>query len=164
MFLEITGTVRTAREERASNREFTPTTPTDARHATTLREHGLRPTRQRITMMRLLLDAADRHVSADGVRARAQACGIRLPLATVYNSLRQFVEVGLLREVATIETHCIFDTRTDPHHHFLLGETGEMADVASEEVAFARLPDPPEGMEIEGCEVTIRLRRKPLAP
>jgi len=158
--MQVETAARAERGERAAKREFTPTTAEELRHFATLRRHGLRPTRQRVAMMRLLFDGDDRHVSAEDVRAEAAASGGRLPLATVYNSLRQFVEVGLLREVATIETRCIFDTRTDAHHHFLRVETGEMTDVAPDAIAFARLPEPPEGMEIAGCDVTIRLRRK----
>jgi Fur family transcriptional regulator, iron response regulator len=160
VFQQIETTDRAERSGRAAKREFMPTTAEELRHSATLRAHGLRPTRQRVAMMRLLFSGDDRHVSAEDMRAEADASGGRLPLATVYNSLRQFVEVGLLREVATIETRCIFDTRTDAHHHFLQSETGEMTDISNDGVAFARLPEPPEGMEIAGCEVTIRLRRK----
>ena len=62
MFMDVTGTDRLGRGGRASNDEFEPTSATDIRHTATLRQRGLRPTRQRVAMMRLLFDAGGRHV------------------------------------------------------------------------------------------------------
>ncbi len=158
--MDVTAADRSERDELASGHGFEPFTPADERFLAMLRERALRPTRQRVALMRLLFGAGDRHVGAEQLRAEATAAEGRIPLATIYNSLRQFVEAGLLREVATIGTRCIFDTRIDPHHHFLLVETGEMIDVAPAAVEISRLPEPPEGMEIESCEVIVRLRRR----
>lgn len=128
-----------------------------------LRRAGLRPTRQRIALASLLFSGHDRHVSAEQVYEEAIAARVSVSLATVYNTLNQFTEAGLLRELAVSGAKSFFDTRTSPHHHFWSEADGEMADVPAEEVEIARLPTPPEGMEIAGVEVMIRLRPRVLA-
>lgn len=126
-----------------------------------LRRSGLRPTRQRVALAELLFSAGDRHVSAEKVYEEAVGARIQVSLATVYNTLNQFTEAGLLRELAVSGAKSFFDTRTTPHHHFWMEEDGEMIDVAAEAVEIARLPEPPDGMEIAGVEVMLRLRRAP---
>ena len=108
----------------------------------------------------ILFDAGDRHVSAESLHQEAQAARIGVSLATVYNTLNQFAEAGLLREIAVQGPRTYFHTRTSPHHHFMDEATGRMFDAADGSVEFARLPAPPEGMEIVGCDVIIRIRPK----
>jgi len=83
-----------------------------------------------------------------------------MSLSTVYNSLNQFAGAGLLREIAVQGPRTYFHTRTSPHHHFMDEASGRMFDAPDSSVEFARLPAPPEGMEIVGCDVIIRLRAK----
>ena len=128
-----------------------------------LRGFGLRPTRQRIALAALLFSKGDRHVSAETVYEEALATSVSVSLATVYNTLNQFTEAGLLRELAVSGAKSFFDTRTSPHHHFWSEADGIMTDVAAEEVEVSRLPEPPPGMEIAGVEVMIRLRPRVLA-
>ena len=128
-----------------------------------LRRAGLRPTRQRIALATLLFSRGDRHVSAETVYEEAVGARVSVSLATVYNTLNQFTEAGLLRELAVSGAKSFFDTRTSPHHHFWSEADGVMTDVAAEEVEVARLPEPPPGMEIAGVEVMIRLRPRVVA-
>ena len=127
---------------------------------TRLRNAGLRPTVQRIALSRLLFGNGDRHVSAEALHAEAREAGLSMSLSTVYNTLNQFAEAGLLREIAVQGPRTYFHTRTSPHHHFMDEATSRMFDVADGSVEFARLPAPPEGMEIVGCDVIIRIRPK----
>ncbi|WP_333823730.1 iron response transcriptional regulator IrrA [Pinisolibacter sp.] len=124
----------------------------------TLRRAGLRPTRQRTALAALLFGGPDRHVSAETIYEEAMTARVSVSLATVYNTLHQFTEAGLLRELAVSGAKSFFDTRTSPHHHFWNEADGEMTDVSVDAVDVTRLPEPPEGMEIAGVEVMIRLR------
>src|SRR5262249_2731190 len=63
-----------------------------------LRQAGLRPTRQRLCLARLLFEPGDRHVTAEQLHSEANAARVEVSLATVYNTLHQFTEAGLLRE------------------------------------------------------------------
>ncbi|BGE86834.1 Fur family transcriptional regulator [Methylosinus sp. 3S-1] len=125
-----------------------------------LRGAGLRPTVQRIALSKLLYGNGDRHVSAEALHAEAREAGLQMSLSTVYNTLNQFADVGLLREIAVQGPRTYFHTRTSPHHHFMDEVSKKMFDVVDGSVQFASLPPPPEGMEIVGCDVIIRLRPK----
>ena len=125
-----------------------------------LRNAGLRPTVQRLSLSRLLFGKGDRHVSAEALHAEAREAGLSMSLSTVYNTLNQFAGAGLLREIAVQGPRTYFHTRTSPHHHFMDESTGRMFDAADGSVEFSRLPAPPEGMEIVGCDVIIRIRPK----
>jgi len=125
-----------------------------------LRAHGLRPTRQRIDLLGVLSSKGDRHVSAELVYEEALAEGASVSLATVYNTLKQFTEAGLLRELAASGAKSFFDTRVDPHHHFFLEEENRMIDLEYGAVEISRLPEPLAGLEIVGFDVVVRLARK----
>ncbi|MBS0267943.1 MAG: transcriptional repressor, partial [Proteobacteria bacterium] len=97
-----------------------PDMATEARPTTTeiLRKSGLRPTRQRMTLGRLLFEGGDRHVTAEQLHAEVAGLGEHVSLATVYNTLHQFKRAGLLRELAIEGSKAYFDTNTSNHNHF----------------------------------------------
>jgi len=94
-----------------------------------LRNAGLRPTRQRIALAKLLFDGCDRHVTAESLHGEALENTIRVSLATVYNTLHQFTDAGLLREIVVDSHRCYFDTNVDDHHHFFHEESGRLEDI-----------------------------------
>ena len=125
-----------------------------------LRVAGLRPTRQRVALAELLYSHGNRHISAELLHEEAEAAHVPVSLATVYNTLHQFTQAGLLREVAVEGTKTYFDTNTDDHHHFFIEGDNQVIDIPGSGVAMARLPEAPEGMEIVRVDVVVRLRRK----
>jgi len=124
-----------------------------------LRAAGLRPTRQRVALAQLLLENGNRHVTAEQLHSEAQAAKIPVSLATVYNTLHQFIHCGILRELVVEPGRSYFDTNLDDHHHFYCESTGLVQDISSELVTVGRVPEPPEGAEISRIEVIIRIRR-----
>jgi Fur family iron response transcriptional regulator len=122
-----------------------------------LRRTGLRPTRQRVALAELLFGEGDRHVTAEGLHAEALRNGIPVSLATVYNTLHQFVEAGLLREVAIESTKTYFDTKTSDHFHFYFEKDGSLVDIDTANIKVQNLPKPPEGTEITRIDVLVRL-------
>jgi Fur family iron response transcriptional regulator len=126
-----------------------------------LRGAGLRPTRQRLALARLLFDGPDRHVTAEQLHGEAVEARVPVSLATVYNTLNQFTRAGLLREVVVEAGRAYFDTNITDHHHFLLVDTGELSDLPKDAVAVARLPAAPAGTAIERVDVVIRLHSDP---
>jgi Fur family iron response transcriptional regulator len=129
-----------------------------------LRAAGLRPTRQRLALARLLFDSGDRHVTAEHLHGEAYADAIPVSLATVYNTLHQFTAAGLLREVVVEPGRSYFDTNVSDHHHFFCESTGRLQDIPAELVMVGQLPPPPDGAEIRRVDVIIRIRRDPAAP
>ena len=123
-----------------------------------LRDAGLRPTRQRLALARLLLERGNRHITAEQLHGEAQAARIPVSLATVYNTLHQFTACGLLREVVVEPGRSYFDTNTDDHHHFFCEASGMLQDIPHELISVGQLPPPPEGAAIQRVDVIIRIR------
>lgn len=123
-----------------------------------LRGVGLRPTRQRLALARLLLDGGDRHVSAEALHQEAQDAGFKISLATIYNTLHQFTQAGLLREVVVEPGRSYFDTNISDHHHFFYSDSGSLQDIPGDQVTMNVLPDAPEGTKIDRVDVIVRLR------
>jgi len=134
---------------------------TEAARATDwLARGGLRPTRQRLALARLLVgDGQDRHVTAESLFALTGGVGEKVSLATVYNTLRAFCEAGLVNEVVVDGARSYFDTRIENHPHFYWEDTHALTDAPAEEVTIAALPAAPAGTEIARVDVVIRLRR-----
>ena len=124
-----------------------------------LRDAGLRPTRQRIGLANLLFSGDCRHVTAEELFAEANAAALSVSLATVYNTLRQFVDVGLLREVLVDPGRAYFDTNIFDHHHFFHVAEGRLEDVPVDAVSIAKLPLAPAGAMVERVDVVIRLNK-----
>lgn len=123
-----------------------------------VREAGLRPTRQRVALATLLFAQGDRHLSAEQLHEEAIDAGFPVSLATVYNSLHQFTEAGLLRILAVEGAKTYFDTNTSDHHHFFIEGENVLMDIAEGPVRVLNLPQPPEGMEIANVDIVVRLR------
>ncbi len=122
-----------------------------------LRKAGLRPTRQRLELARLLFGAGDRHVTAEELHGEALASKISVSLATVYNTLKQFTECGLLREVAIEGSKAYFDTKISDHQHFFFEDEGRLVDLEPGHEVMVSVPNVPEGMKIARIDVLIRL-------
>jgi Fur family transcriptional regulator, iron response regulator len=126
-----------------------------------LRAAGLRPTRQRVALARLLFDGCDRHVTAEVLHEEAIARKVPVSLATVYNTLHQFTEVGLLREVAVEGAKTYFDTNTSNHYHFFCETSGKLVDIETASIRIEGLPQAPDGMAISRVDVLVRLVADP---
>jgi Fur family transcriptional regulator, iron response regulator len=124
-----------------------------------LQKVGLRPTRQRILLGWLLFGQGHRHVSAEELYDEAARARAHLSLATVYNTLRQFSEAALIRQVPTGGGKAYFDTNVDEHHHYLDDGEGRMWDAPGEALPLAGAPVAPPGYEVVGVDVIVRLRR-----
>ena len=127
---------------------------------TRVRTAGLRPTRQRIALAELLFAKGDRHLSAEELHEEALDAGVAVSLATVYNTLHQFTEAGLLRILALEGSRTYFDTNTSDHHHFFIEGENRVVDIEAAPVTVHNLPEPPEGMEIVNVDIIVRLRPK----
>ena len=125
-----------------------------------LRLVGLRPTRQRIAIAALLLDGRHRHVSADSLIEEIITAGLQVSSGTVYNTLNQFTDAGLLRRVVVHNEYSLFDTNIDHHHHFYEASNDQLVDIPSDDVILAKLPQAPNGHEIKAVDVIIHIQSK----
>jgi Fur family iron response transcriptional regulator len=123
-----------------------------------LKAVGLRPTRQRLALARLLLAEGHRHVTAEELFQEARTAGIPVSLATVYNTLHQFTAAGIMTEVVVGSGQSYFDTNPSSHFHYFDKSTGEIIDVPADQIRFLRLPAPPPGKVIDRIDVVVRIR------
>ncbi len=124
-----------------------------------LKAVGLRPTRQRMALAKLLFDSGNRHVTAEQLHGEASKASVRVSLATVYNTLHQFVDAGLLREVMVDPGRSYFDTNTSDHHHFFEQSDGRLIDIADDSISLGSIPTPPEGTSVDRVDVIIRVNK-----
>ncbi|CDO47821.1 ferric uptake regulator [Bartonella tribocorum] len=128
-----------------------------------LRENGLRPTRQRLELAHMIFSQGNRHITAEELYEEAVRAGVPVSLATVYNTLHQFTEAGLLRIIAVEGSKTWFDTNTSDHYHFYIEGENRIFDIPCdlEKASIIRnLPTPPEGMEISHVDLIVRLKQK----
>ena len=125
-----------------------------------LQSVGLRPTRQRMALAGMLFRDHDRHIAAEDLHRQAVDAGVDVSLATVYNTLHQFTDAGLLRILAVEGQRTYFDTNTTDHHHMYLEHEDRVIDVPSNAVSVNRLPDLPDDLELVSVDVLMRVRRK----
>ncbi len=121
-------------------------------------KHGILPTPQRVEVAEVLL-LRPQHMSADQIIDRLLHLGSEVSKATVYNSLKLFCERGIVKEVMVDPVRKFYDSSTHPHHHFYNVDTGELSDIAEDEVCFNNLPSIPAGTQQESVEVLIRIRQ-----
>ena len=122
-----------------------------------LKQAGLRPTRQRIALAKLLFEAENRHVTAEELHGEARRASVSVSLATVYNSLHQFTDAGLMREVVVEAGKSYFDTNTGEHHHFFHEDTGALEDIPSDRINVSELPAAPDGTSVLRVDVIVRV-------
>ncbi len=126
-----------------------------------LKSVGLRPTRQRLGLAKLMFERGNRHLSAEQLHGEAVDARVRVSLATVYNTLHQFTAAGLLREVVVEPGRSYFDTNVEDHHHFYFEKTGRLQDIPGEELRVLDLPEAPEGTRVARVDVIIRVAENP---
>lgn len=119
--------------------------------------HGIQPTSQRLAVAAVLLQKPQ-HLSAEQIIDQLRAKGSTVSKATVYNSLNLFGERGLIKECLVDPERRFYDSTTSPHHHFFNADTGELSDIASDNIRVTGLPELPKGTGLESAELIIRVR------
>lgn len=123
-----------------------------------LRQANIRPTRQRVIIMRTIRTGGRRHLTPEGFHKELADAGLRMALGTVYNTLNQFAAAGLLRRVG-FGDRIFYCTSTDEHHHYYHEDTGLLEDITGPQPAAANLPPMAAGLEMVGVDIVVRVRR-----
>jgi len=139
----------------------TLSTRDDDKVARRLRDYDIFPTRQRVQIARVLL-TGNQHLCADQVLDKVKATGSKVSKATVYNTLGLFADKGILRQVNVDPNRVFYDTNNSEHHHFYNIDSGELSDIDPGHILVDQLPDAPEGSIVDGVEVIIRIRQRPV--
>ncbi len=122
-----------------------------------LRRHGISPTHQRIEIAQALFEKRW-HPSADQILTAVNVRHAEVSKATVYNTLKLFVENGLVRELIVDPNKVFYDANTNVHHHFYDIASGEITDIPATGVRIEGLPPLPAGMKTDGIDIIVRTR------
>lgn len=129
--------------------------------AALLSQHGISPTQQRRQIARILLTRTQ-HLSAEQILERVNRESNIVSKATVYNTLGLFARKGLIREVIVDSNKVFYDSNVRPHHHFYNVDTGTLQDIDAQEVTLHATPIPPEGTQMDGVDIIIRIKSNPV--
>ncbi len=122
-----------------------------------LKKAGLRPTRQRIALAKLLFESGQRHVTAEVLYKEALQAKIPVSIATIYNTLHKFTDASLLKEVAVDSQRSYFDTNIEEHHHFFYKDGNILEDIPLKQIKLLNIPVLPEGTKIDSINIIIKL-------
>jgi Fur family transcriptional regulator, iron response regulator len=122
-----------------------------------LRSSGLRPTKQRLTICKVLFDRKDTfHFTIDNLKKKIEKnTKNKVSLATVYNTVHAFKNNGYLKEISLQGNKTFFDTNATNHHHFYDQDTGDLIDIKNEDIILNKIPSAPKGKKIKDIEVTV---------
>ena len=124
-----------------------------------LKLYGCRHTRARTRIGMMLLDKP-KHLSADQVHEKLKQKGYTISKATVYNTLNAFSECGIVSEVTIDPSRTYYDSRTTPHHHFFNIDTGQLVDIASDDMSVENIPRLPDNTQIQDLEIVVKISNK----
>ena len=124
-----------------------------------LRSSGLRPTKQRIKICKLLFDRKQTfHFTINDLsKILKKNTSEKISLATIYNTVHSFKKKGYLKEISVNQNKSYFDTNTSNHHHFLDTNTNELIDLKKEHVDKIRIKKNLPGKKIQSIEVLVKV-------
>ena len=128
-----------------------------------LHRHGVHPTAQR-TEIALAIFSHACHLSADDVYESVNADATRVSRATIYNTLKLFVDRGMIRPVIVAPGKVFYDPNMAPHYHLYDTDTGELTDIGADQIEIHGLPELPPGKQLDGVDVVVRLRSQSNPP
>ena len=128
-------------------------------HTDRLRVSGLRPTKQRLAICKVLFNRKETfHFTIDQLKKIVERnAKKKISLATLYNTVHAFEKKGYLKEISLKGNQTFFDTNIKSHHHFYDEETTELTDIKNENISINNLPKIPNGKKIKDIEITIKV-------
>ena len=124
-----------------------------------LRSSGLRPTKQRIKICKLLFDRKKTfHFTVNDIsKTLKKETSDKISLATIYNTIHSFKKKGYLKEISINREKSYFDTNTSNHHHFLDVNTNELIDLKNQDVHNIKIKKRIPGKKINSIEVLVKI-------
>ena len=122
-----------------------------------LNNNGIRPTKQRIVLAKLLFEKGNRHVSADELFHDVKKEDRKISMATVYNTLKQFTSLGLVREVVVDQNKSLYCTNHKSHYHLYIEDEGKIVDIPTKNIDL-NIPSIPACLQLHNIDVIVRIR------
>ena len=124
-----------------------------------LRSSGLRPTKQRLEICKLLFDRKETfHFSINDLsKILTKETNEKISLATIYNTIHSFKKKGYLKEISVNSDKSYFDTNTSNHHHFIDESTNEIVDLHTRDLSNIKIKKNFPGKKIKSIEVLVKI-------
>ena len=122
-----------------------------------LSNKGIRPTKQRMILAKLLFEKGDRHISAEELYTEVQKEDRKISLATIYNTLKQFTNIGLLKELVIDQNKSIYCSNHDSHYHLYIEDEGKIIDIPQKNIDL-NIPELPACLKFHNIDIIVRIR------
>ena len=122
-----------------------------------LEKNGIRATKQRRVLAKLIFDKGKRHISAENLFDEVKKEDRKISMATIYNTLKQFTNLGLIREVVVDKNKSLYDTNNKPHYHLYIEDEGKIHDIPTDNINLD-LPSVPACLTLHNIDVIVRVR------
>ena len=122
-----------------------------------LSNNGIRPTKQRMVLAKLLFENGDRHISAEELYEEVKKEDRKISLATIYNTLKQFRNIGLLKELVIDQNKSIYCTNHDAHYHLLIEDENKIIDIPQKNIDL-NIPEIPACLSLHNIDIIVRVR------
>ena len=118
---------------------------------------GIRPTKQRRVLAKILFEKGNRHVSADELFHDVKKEDRKISMATVYNTLKQFTSLGLVREIVVDQNKSLYCTNHKSHYHLYIEDEGKIVDIPTKNIDL-NIPSIPACLQLHNIDVIVRIR------
>ena len=122
-----------------------------------IEESGIIPTKQRRVLAKILFQKGNRHISAENLYDEVRKEDRKISMATIYNTLKQFTNLGLIREVVVDKNKSLYDTNNKPHYHLYVEDEGKIHDIPTNNINLD-LPSVPACLTLHNIDVIVRVR------
>tara|TARA_B100001123_G_C14866317_1_gene850070 strand:+ start:193 stop:645 length:453 start_codon:yes stop_codon:yes gene_type:complete len=122
-----------------------------------LSANNIRPTKQRRILAKILFDKGDRHISAEELYIEVKKENRKISLATIYNTLKQFTQIGLLKELLIDQNKSIYCTNHDEHYHLYIEDEGKIIDIPKNNIDL-NIPEIPACLNFHNVDIIVRVR------
>ena len=124
-----------------------------------LRASGLRPTKQRLAISKILFNRKETfHFTIEQLKKMIEKnVKKKISLATLYNTIHAFKKKGYLKEISLKGNKTFFDTNINNHHHFYDEDMSQLVDIEDKNISVNYLAKIPSGKKIKSIEVLVKI-------
>jgi len=123
----------------------------------TLKKNNIRPTKQRMILAKLLFEKGRRHISAEMIYDEVKKDQRKISLATIYNTLKQFSQIGLIREIVVDQNKSLYCTNNESHYHLYIEDEGKIVDIPTKNIDL-NIPSIPACLKLHNIDVIVKIR------
>ena len=122
-----------------------------------LEKNGIRATKQRRILAKLIFDKGKRHISAENLFDEVKKDERKISMATIYNTLKQFTNLGLIREIVVDQNKSLYCNNNQSHYHLYIEDEGKVIDIPTKNIDLD-IPSIPACLKLHDIDVIVRIR------